>query len=140
MPPSFAPISPSACFFNDHYAGTSSSPSELHISRFVTAYNIGSAIGSLTFAAASSGPSTSSPADLQLFVDLFSYPLQQLTSSSFSPPRSVACQHPMVLRSRLLKTTLLTASAATSTTHIYQVISSPNYKPIVFSDVDRYEA
>ena len=97
MPLSSAPISSYACFSNDHYAGTSSSPLELHVSRFVTVYNIGFTVDSPTSAAVSSSPSIGSPANLQLFVDLSSYPLQQLTSSGFSPPCSTAHQHLMVL-------------------------------------------
>ena len=112
----------------------------MHVSRFVITYNIGSTAGYSTFAAASSSPSTGSPADLQLFVDLSSYPLQQLTSLGFSPPRSTARQHPMVFRPRLPKTALLTTSAATSTTSICWVMSSLNYEPIIFYDFDMYKA
>jgi hypothetical protein len=42
----------------------------------------------------------------------------------------------MVLHPWLLKTALLTAS----TTPLYQVMSSPNYEPIAFSNADRYAA
>jgi hypothetical protein len=35
MQPSPDPMSPSACFSNDHYAGTDSPPSELHFSSFL---------------------------------------------------------------------------------------------------------
>jgi hypothetical protein len=42
----------------------------------------------------------------------------------------------MVLHPWLLKTALLTASIAP----LCQVMSSPNYEPIVFSNADRYEA
>jgi len=52
------------------------------------------------------------------------------------PPHPAARQHLMVLHPRLPKTTLLTASIAP----LYQVMSSPNYEPIAFSNTDRYEA
>jgi len=44
----------------------------------------------------------------------------------------------MVLCPRLPKTTLLIASTTTSAAPICQVMSSPNYELIAFSDADRY--
>jgi len=130
-----SPPSPSItiCLFsNDHCAGTSSPYLELHASSSATAEKPSSTIGSPLSVVVQFGPSISSPADLQLCVDLSSYPLQQLTGSGSSPPRSTARQHPMVLYPRLPKTTLLTAFAATSIAPIYQVVSPPTYKLIVF--------
>ena len=69
-------MSPSACFSNDHYAGTGSPLSELHISRSVTTANFDSVVDSPTLAVASSNPSIDSLAGLKLFIDLSSYPLQ----------------------------------------------------------------
>ena len=138
-----SPPSPSItiCFFsNDHYAGTSYHSLELYASSSATVEKPGSDIDSSLYVAAQFGISTSSPADLQLYVDLSSYPLQQLTGSGSSPPRSIARQHPMILHSRLPKTTLLAAFAATSVASIYRVVSPPTYEPIVFSDAHRYEA
>jgi len=114
-PPSPTPLSPSACFSNDHFAGTGSPPSGSHISKSVTAATSDSTASSPDSTAVSSGPSSASPTGLQLCVDLSSYPLQQLPSSDPSALRSAARQHPMVLRLRLPKTTLLAASAAAST-------------------------
>jgi len=64
--PSLIPAlkSPSTCFFDDHYTGTSSPPSELQLFRFVIAANIDSTTGSLTSVVASLGPSSNSPASL----------------------------------------------------------------------------
>jgi hypothetical protein len=45
----------------------------------------------------------------------------------------------MVIHPQQSKIALLTASAATFVAPLYREMSSPNYKPIVFSDVDRYE-
>jgi hypothetical protein len=45
----------------------------------------------------------------------------------------------MVLRPQLPKIALLIASATTFVAPLCRVMSSPNYKPILFSDVDRYE-
>jgi len=133
-------MSPSACFSNNHYAGTGSPPSELHISRSVTTTNSDSTVDSPTSAAASSNPSIDSLASLQLFVDLSSYPLQQLSNSYSSEPRSAARQYPMVLRPQLLKTALLTAFTATSVAPNCRVMSSFACEPLAFSDADRYEA
>jgi len=46
----------------------------------------------------------------------------------------------MVLCPQLLKTTLLTASAASFAAPISRVMSSLTSEPIAFSDADRYEA
>jgi hypothetical protein len=138
-----SPPSPSIiiCLFsNNHCAGTSSPYLELHASSSATAEKPGSTIGSPLSIAAQFGPSIGSPADLQLCVDLSSYPLQQLTGSGSSPPQSIARQHPIVLYPRLPKTTLLAAFTTTSVAPICQVVSPPTYKLIVFSDADRYEA
>ena len=83
-PPSPAHMPPFACFSNDYYAGTSSPPLELHISRSVTTANSDSTTGSPTSVTASSILLIDSPAGPQLFVDLSSYPLQQLPSSDSS--------------------------------------------------------
>jgi hypothetical protein len=58
----------------------------LHISRSVTTANSDSMTGSPTSATASSILLIDSPVGLQLFVDLSSYPLQQLPSSDSSAP------------------------------------------------------
>jgi len=129
-------MSLTACFSNHHYAGTSSPPSRLHISKSVTAVTSDSATSSPTFVVVSSDPSFDSSAGLQLFVDLSSYLLQQLPSSDPSAPRSVTRQHPMVFHPRLPKTALLTASVAPNC----WVLSSPTCEPLTFSDADRYEA
>jgi len=77
IPPSSNPalLSPSACFSDDHYARIGSPPLELHLDRSVTAANTDSAAGSPTSVAASSSHLTYSPASLQLFANLSSYPL-----------------------------------------------------------------
>ena len=111
----------------------------MHISRSVTAANYDSIASSPTSTAASSSPSTYSLVGLQLFIDLSSYPLQQLPSSNSSSPRSVARQHQMVLYPRLPKTALLTASTATYTVSHYRVMSSPAYEPLIFSNADKNE-
>jgi hypothetical protein len=67
-------MSPSACFYDDHYAGTGSPSSELHLSRSVTTASINSIAGSPSSAAANSSSLADPFADLQLFVDFFSYP------------------------------------------------------------------
>jgi len=142
IPPSPIPAlkSPSTCFSDDHYTGTSSPPSELQLFRFVIAANIDSTTGSLTSVVTSLGPSSNSPTSLQLFIDLSSYHFQQLPTSDFSPPRSATHSHPMVLCPWLLKIALLTTSAASSATPICWVMSSPTSESIAFSDADRYEA
>jgi hypothetical protein len=61
-------------FSNDHYAGTGSPPIKVHASRSATVEKTGFAAGSL-MSVVRSIPSTGSPADLQLYVDLSSYPL-----------------------------------------------------------------
>ena len=68
-------MSLSTCFFNNHYVGTCSSSSELHASRSVTIEKTSSTTGSPIFAIVSSSPSTGFSTDLQLYVDLTSYPL-----------------------------------------------------------------
>jgi hypothetical protein len=69
-------ISPFTCFSNDHSLGTGFSPSELHFSRSATVKTHDSATNSSGYTAVSFTPQSSSLADLQLIVDLFSYPLQ----------------------------------------------------------------
>ena len=88
----------------------------------------------------SSSPSSDSPASLQLFIDLPSYPLQQLPSSDPYTSWSTTRQHPIVLRPRLSKTALLIAFTVASATPNCRVMSSPACEPLTFSDADRYEA
>jgi len=70
LPPSPAPLSLSACFYNDHCAGTSSPPLELHVSNSATTEKPESATGSPLSIVVQFVPSTDSPANLQLWVDL----------------------------------------------------------------------
>ena len=84
-PPSPVILSSSACFYNDHYAGIGSPSTEVHASRSTTIEQTGSVTGS-PLSAVQSGPSIGSPTDLQLCVDLSSYPLQHLTDTSSSSP------------------------------------------------------
>jgi len=86
-----------------------------------------------------SGPSISSLVDLQLYVDLYSYPLQQLIGTSYSLPRPAACQHHKVLRPRQLKITLLTMHATVTAASICRVASPPTHELIAFTDANRYE-
>jgi hypothetical protein len=83
--------------------------------------------------------SSSSPAGLQLMVDLSSYQLPHISSlppsSSESP--SARSSHPMTLRPRQPKTANLAASAA-ATSASTRVLHSPSSKPFSFSDADRY--
>jgi hypothetical protein len=139
-PPNPATLSSSAYFSNDHYAGTSSPSSKLYASKSVIAEKTSSTTGYPNSVAPSYGPSTGSPADLQLYVDLSFYPLRHLIGLGSSPPRLVARQHLMALHPQQPKTILLTTFVATSATLIYRVLSPPNYKLIVFSVADRYEA
>jgi hypothetical protein len=83
--------------------------------------------------------SSSSPAGLQLMVDLSSYQLPQVSSLPPSSPASpTACsKHPMTLRPRQLKTANLVASA-TATSVSTWVLHSPSSEPFAFSDADRY--
>jgi hypothetical protein len=67
-------MSPFTCFSNDHSLGTCFSPSELHFSRSATIKTYGSAINSSGSTVASFAPQFGSVADLQLIIDLFSYP------------------------------------------------------------------
>lgn len=69
-------MSPSACFSNDYFAGIGSPPLELHVSRSFTVETPGSATDSPSSAVASSTPQSGSSADLQLIINLSSYPLQ----------------------------------------------------------------
>ena len=82
---------------------------------------------------------SSSPAVLQLMVDLSSYQLPQVSSLQPSSPASPPAhnRHPMTLRPRQPKTTNLVASAATTSTSI-RVLYSPSSKPFAFSNADRY--
>jgi hypothetical protein len=80
-----------------------------------------------------SGPSISSLVDLQLYVDLYSYPLQQLIGTSYSLPRPAACQHHKVLRPRQLKLTLLTMHATVTAASICRVASPPTHELIAFT-------
>jgi len=134
-------MSQSVNFYDYHYAGIGSPPLELHLSKSATTASTDSAAGSSSSTTANTGSLTDPSTCLQLFVDLSSYPLQQLPQSESSPPRSAAHQqHLMVLCLRLPKPALLTAYAASSATPISRVTSSPTFEPIAFSDADRYEA
>jgi len=84
-PPSSATLSPSACFSNDHYTRINSPSSKLHVSRFVIVEKTSYVAGSPISAATSFAPSTVSLVIMQLCVDLFSYPLQQLTGQVLLP-------------------------------------------------------
>jgi hypothetical protein len=83
--------------------------------------------------------SSSSPAGLNLMVDLSSYQLPQISSlppfSPASPPE--ISRHPMVLQPRQPKTANLVASAAANPTST-RVLHSPSSEPLAFSDADRY--
>jgi hypothetical protein len=83
--------------------------------------------------------SSSSPAGLQLMVDLSSYQLPQVSSLPPSSPASPPARnrHPMTLRSRQPKTANLVASTAATSTST-RVLHSPSSEPFVFSDADRY--
>jgi hypothetical protein len=139
-PPSHAPLSPSICFYNDHCAGTTSPFSELHASSSDTVEKLEFVASSPLSVVVQFGPSIDSPADLQLYIDLSSYPLQQLMGSSSFPHQPVIRQHPVVLRPRLLKIILLTTFVTTSIIPICRVLSPLTYKPIVFYDANRYKA
>jgi hypothetical protein len=76
FPPNPTPLSPSACFSNDHCAGTGSLSLQLHASSSATAEKTGYDAGSLLSMATQSDPSTGSFADMQLYVGLSSYTLQ----------------------------------------------------------------
>ena len=69
-----------------------------------------SSIAASPVSAAQTNPSTASPAGLQLCVDRFSYPLQQLPCTGSPSPRLAAHQHPMVLRPQQPKTALSTST------------------------------
>ena len=88
---------------------------------------------------AQSSPSTTSPADLQLCVDLSSYPLQHLPGTGSSSPRTIVHQHLMVLRPRQPKTTLSTTTATASTASFNWVVSLSTHEPLVFNYANRYE-
>jgi histone deacetylase 1/2 len=97
----------------------------------VSAYSPSSADSPALEAASSS----SSPAGLQLMVDLSSYQLPQVSSLPPSSPASPPARssHPMTLRPRQPKTANLAASAAST-----RVLHSPSSEPFAFSDADRY--
>jgi len=82
---------------------------------------------------------SSSPAGLQLIIDLSSYQLPQVSSLQPSSPASPPAhsRHPMTLRPRQPKTANLVASAAATSTSI-RVLYSPSSEPFSFSDADRY--
>ena len=85
-------LSPYACISNDHCAGTGSPSSDAHVLRSTVAEQPDSAAAHPSSAAASlvfavpTNPSTASSAGLQLCVDLSSYPLQHLPSTSHTSP------------------------------------------------------
>ena len=101
----------------------------------VSAYNPSSADNPVLAAASSS----SSPAGLQLMVDLSSYQLSQVSSLSPSSPASppASSRHPMILRPRQPKIANLIASAAATSTST-RVLHSPSFEPFAFSDADQY--
>lgn len=105
----------------------------MHLSKSVTIKTHSFSASSPNSVVVSSRPQLGSPTDLQLIIHLSSYPIQRLTGSGSPPPCLVTRQHPKVLHTLLLKTALLRAPAATSTTLICRVISSPSYEPIAFS-------
>jgi hypothetical protein len=83
--------------------------------------------------------SSSSPAGLQLMVDLSSYQLPQVSSLPPSSPASPPARnnHPMTLKPRQPKTANLAASAA-ATSASTRVLHSPSSEPFAFSDANRY--
>jgi hypothetical protein len=81
-----------------------------------------------------------SPAGLQLYVDLSSYPLQHLPVTGHTSPCPAARQHPMVLHPRQPKTALSTPPTTSSVTSFNRVVSPPSHEPLVFNDANRYEA
>jgi hypothetical protein len=83
--------------------------------------------------------SSSSPAGLQLMVDLSSYQLPQVSSLPPSSPASppARSRHPMTLRPRQPKTANLVAFAATTYTFT-RVLHSPSSEPFAFSDANWY--
>jgi hypothetical protein len=87
-------MSPSTCLSNDHSPGTCSPPLELPFSRFDV---VGSVVGSLGFVAANLASRSESRVELNLVVDLSSYPLQQHTGSSLPTSSFVVRRHHMVL-------------------------------------------
>jgi len=139
-------LSPYTYLSNDHYAGTGSPSSDAHVLRSVAAEQPGSATEHPSSAAASpasaipTSPSTVSPAGLQLYVDLSSYPLQHLLGTGHITPCPTACQHPMVLRPRQPKTALSTVTATTFVASFNWVVSPPSHEPLVFNDANRYMA
>ena len=82
---------------------------------------------------------SSSPAGLQLMVDLFSYQLPQVSSLQSSSPTSPPAhsRHPMTLRPRQPKTANLVAFAAVTSTST-RILYSPSSEPFAFSDADRH--
>jgi len=114
----------------------SSSASLYSASNLVSADSASTASSPL--AAVSSSVSSSG---LNLVVDLSAYPLHQATSvmphSPTSPP--LLSRHPMVLRSRQLKTANMVSSTAANTTTT-RVLLSPSSEPVAFSDADKYVA
>jgi len=101
----------------------------------VSTYSPSSADSPVLAAASSS----SSPAGLQLMVDLSSYQLPQvsslLPSSPASPPAS--SRHPMILRLWQPKTTNVVTSAVATSASTW-VLHSPSSEPFAFSNADRY--
>jgi len=83
--------------------------------------------------------SSSSPAGLQLMVDLSSYQLPQVSSVPPSSPASPPARssHPINLRPRQPKTANLAASTVATSTST-QVLHSLSSEPFAFSDADQY--
>jgi len=75
LPSSPTPLSPSVCFSNDYCAGTGSPSLELHAFSSTTTEMPGSTASSSLFAVVQYNPSTGSPTNLQLYVNLSLYPL-----------------------------------------------------------------
>jgi len=139
-------LSPYAFLSNDHCAGTGSPSPDVHVLRSAATQQPGSTLAHPSSVAASpvsavlTSPSTASPAGLQLYVDLSSYPIQPLPGTSHTSPCPATRQHPMVLRPRQPKTALSTATAAASAVSFNWVVSPPSHEPLVFNDASKYEA
>ena len=139
-------LSPYACLSNDYCAGTGSPSSDAHVLWSAAAEQPGSAAEHPNSAAAfpvsavPTSPSTMSPAGLQLYVDLSSYPLQHLPVIGHTSPCPAARQHPMVLHPRQPKTALSTPPTTSSAASFNRVVSPPSHEPLIFNDANRYEA
>jgi hypothetical protein len=118
------------------FSPSSASPTLASIpADLVSAYSPSSADSPVLEAASSS----SSPAGLQLMVDLSSYQLPQVSSPPSSSPTSppARSRHLMTLRPRQPKTANLVVFTVVTSTST-RVLHSPSSEPFAFSDVDRY--